>query len=75
MTNKWPWGAPMCGVCNGNSYIVCNRSDGRQAIERCDACSSSFLSDEQAAALARRDGIECDDTYPCYLKGDQDGRT
>jgi hypothetical protein len=54
----------MCDVCNGKRYLICTRSDGRRAIERCDECASDCLSDEQAAILARHDGIDCAESYP-----------
>jgi hypothetical protein len=58
----------MCDVCNGKAYLICTRTNGRRAVERCDECASKCLSDEQAAILARYDGIECAESYPCYLK-------
>lgn len=57
-----------CEVCNNDRYLVMTRSDGCDAVERCDECSNGVLTDEQAARLARFDGIECDMTYPCYMK-------
>jgi hypothetical protein len=56
-----------CPTCQGKSYIVCERSDGKRAIERCDACSANCLSDQQAATLARHDGIKCAESYPCFI--------
>ena len=57
----------LCPACGGKAYFVAERSDGREAIERCDVCAVDVLSDEQAAVLARHDGIACEETYPCYL--------
>jgi hypothetical protein len=68
--NRWPWAdAISCSICKGKAYLVCQRDDGREAVERCDACADGVLSDEQAAVLARRDGIDCEEAYPCYVKG------
>lgn len=59
---------PYCQSCHGLRYIIALRSeDGMHAIERCDECSEDVLSDEDAAQLARRDGISCYTSYPCYL--------
>jgi hypothetical protein len=61
-----------CTTCNGQTYLVRERDDGRQAIERCDACAAGVLSDEQAAILARHDGIQCSERYPCVISAKQD---
>jgi hypothetical protein len=60
-----------CNVCNGKAYLICTRSDGRKAVERCDECAMNCLSDEQAAILARYDGIDCAESYPCIVKEKQ----
>jgi hypothetical protein len=57
-----------CPICEGRAYLISERDDGRKAVERCDACAHSALSDEQAAVLARHDGIQCAESYPCYVK-------
>jgi CRISPR/Cas system-associated protein Cas10 (large subunit of type III CRISPR-Cas system) len=62
-----------CEVCNDKRYIKVVRDDGREAIERCDFCSffgdndPRTLRDEDAAFLARSDGIQCATEYPCVL--------
>ncbi len=70
VTGRWSSGPPKdwCRVCSGYHYLIATRIDDRLAVERCDACSLD-LNDTQAADLARRDGIECESDYPCYLKG------
>ncbi|MGY4434930.1 hypothetical protein ACVWWO_007407 [Bradyrhizobium sp. F1.13.1] len=60
-----------CEACNNKAYLICTRSDGRRAVERCDMCAADCLSDEQAAILARYDGIACAESYPCYVKEKQ----
>lgn len=57
-----------CEACNNHRYIIALRDDGRKAIEACDSCASHILPDDKAAAIARWDGIDCNETYPCYLK-------
>lgn len=68
-----------CPVCADKRYVICHRAaDGRAAVERCDSCScfdwdrewtkfSGYLSDADAAALARADGVNCRSAYPCYV--------
>ena len=56
-----------CKVCEGKAYIICERNNGLKVIERCDECAANCLSDEQAAVLARYDGIDCAEGYPCYV--------
>ena len=63
-----------CEICNDKKYLVCLRcEDGREAIERCDACQwygdddSRTLSDEDVVTFARADGIACFSDYPCYI--------
>ena len=61
---------PKCDVCSDDRWLICTRSeDGREAVERCDACQDvdSFF-DEDAAVLARAAGVDCEVDYPCYLK-------
>jgi len=60
----------MCSVCGVKKYVVSEREDGLFAVERCDECSrfSGVQFDEDAAELARQDGIECSMTYPCYIE-------
>lgn len=53
----------MCEVCSGKVYLIAERDDGRRAVERCDACAGN-LSDEQAAILARYDGIPAAEEHP-----------
>jgi hypothetical protein len=57
-----------CQICEGKAYLISERDDGRKAVERCDMCAHDTLSDEQAAVLARHDGIQCAESYPCYVK-------
>ena len=61
-----------CEVCENKRYLIATRlsDDNRRAIERCDSCVSELLDDLQAASLARTDGINCDSTYPCYVRKD-----
>jgi len=56
----------VCAVCNDAHYLICERDDGCDAVERCDACSDNF-SDEEAAVWARIDGVKCALRYPCYV--------
>jgi hypothetical protein len=52
-----------CIACGDKQYLISVQDDGRQAIERCDACAyfgdddPRTLSDTDAAKLARDDGI------------------
>jgi len=55
-----------CTICNDKRYLICERSDGRKAVERCDACAPQW-SDAHAAYVARMNGIACEAKYPCYL--------
>jgi hypothetical protein len=57
-----------CVACCGRAYLIVTRGEGRTAVERCDSCAAGVLSDQQAAILARYDGIECTESYPCYVK-------
>ena len=58
----------VCMECKNKRYTIRLRSeDNRLAVERCDECSSEILTDEQAAILARYDGVKCSEEYPCYL--------
>lgn len=57
-----------CQACGDKLYIVSRRDDGRLAVEACDACSYGILSDEGAAAIARKDGIECATAYPYVVR-------
>ena len=56
-----------CEICNGKRYFVSTCSDERQAVERCDACSTETLTDMDAAKVAQGHGIKCANTYPCVL--------
>lgn len=57
-----------CSTCGDKRYLICTRSDGRKAVERCDTCQApDTFSDEDAAALAQADGIKCSSRYPCVL--------
>lgn len=47
---------PRCPICKDRYYLICERSDGTRAIERCDSCSI-HLSDLAAAMIARDDGV------------------
>jgi len=63
----------MCQFCQDKRYVISERDDGRLAIERCDACSSTDserpISDCDASLLARANGIRCETNYPHYLIG------
>ena len=61
---------PNCIECENKRYLVCKRDDGFLAVERCDECTANYLSDEEVARLALRDGVECRLSYPCYLSTD-----
>lgn len=62
-----------CDCCGGKRYLIATRDDGIVAIERCDNCSwfgendKRTIFDEDAAELARRDGIACAAVYPCFV--------
>jgi len=60
----------LCLICQNKSYIISEREDGLFAVEHCSDCwrISGVQFDEDAAALAREDGIECCLTYPCYIE-------
>ena len=59
-----------CKACDDKTWFVATRSEGRLAIERCDACSEETLTDMDAAKLAQAEGIRCSLEYPCYLEGE-----
>lgn len=60
-----------CLACEGKRYLISLRSDGRTAVEICDSCQNrNIFSDVDAAVWAQQDGIACESTYPCYLKGE-----
>ena len=61
----------ICNKCEGKRYVVVEREDCMFAVERCDDCSS-IICDEDAAKLARADGINCLMEYPCYLEMTED---
>jgi hypothetical protein len=56
-----------CEACENKRYLIATRDDGREAVERCDACCADDVTDVEAATLARADGILCSTTYPCVL--------
>lgn len=41
---------------------------GAQRLSGCDACQPDDFPDTAAAVLARWDGIECADSYPCFVE-------
>ncbi len=53
--------------CRGLRWGVFERADGRIAVERCDLCSTSDFTDEDAAKLATAAGVECEEHYPCIV--------
>ena len=57
-----------CPTCGGKAYVIAELDDGKRAIERCDTCAVDCLRDEQAAILARHDGIDCAETHPHIIK-------
>ena len=54
----------ICNVCKGKRYLVCELTDGRKAIERCDTCSADTMTDADAATRACEDGYRATLTYP-----------
>ena len=64
----------VCKECDGKKYRIARRSDGCLAVERCDTCcwhgdnDPRTIWDEDAAKLARIDGVICDISYPCYVR-------
>jgi hypothetical protein len=59
---------PKCGICSGKKYLLSTRDDNRKAVEACDNCRTGEFNDEDAAKLAKLDGVDCCDIYPCYVK-------
>lgn len=57
----------MCEICKNRRYLICMRDEGVLAVERCDECTPEYWGDEDAAILAKRDGINCMPDYPCYV--------
>lgn len=63
-----------CPACGGKRYLISTRDDGREAVERCDNCAwygdndPRTISDIDAAKLAQADGMDCESTYPCYVR-------
>jgi hypothetical protein len=53
----------MCDTCHDKRYLIVERADGREAIERCDACALD-ITDAGAAILAARDGYLTALAYP-----------
>lgn len=68
-----PKDLPDCDVCDNKRYLVCRRSDGFLAVQRCDTCSPDWLDDEDVVEFARADGIACRNEYPCYLTNQEEG--
>lgn len=64
-----PMREPSCEVCSDKRYLICERDDGRLAVEKCDNCQPDSFFDADAAVLARRDGIDCVHSYPCFVRG------
>jgi hypothetical protein len=68
---------PDCDACHGVGWLVMRRDiDDRDAVERCDECfyyeddnDPRNVWDTDVAPLAIRSGIDCETTYPCYVKG------
>jgi hypothetical protein len=56
-----------CEICANTQYLVSTRDDGKEAIEACDNCREKSFTDEDAAKLAIRDGIDCATSYPCII--------
>jgi hypothetical protein len=61
-------GGAACSDCDGKKYVICTRGDGKQVVERCDACWDGKFTDEDAAKLAQADGIKCRSEYPCLIE-------
>jgi hypothetical protein len=60
-------GKKTCTACDDAGWIISWRTaDSRYAVECCDTCRQ-FASDSNAARAARKAGICCLITYPCYL--------
>ena len=58
---------PACECCGDAGWFISRRSnDNRDAVERCDECQM-FGSDEEAAVVANRSGVQCEAAYPCYV--------
>jgi hypothetical protein len=57
-----------CEICEDKKYLISTRDDGKEAIEACDNCREDTFYDENASLLAKRDGIDCEDNYPCFVK-------
>jgi hypothetical protein len=54
-----------CANCDDKGYVISDRNE-LFIVERCDECSN--ISDEDAAELARNDGINCCTTPPYYIE-------
>jgi CRISPR/Cas system-associated protein Cas10 (large subunit of type III CRISPR-Cas system) len=57
-----------CEICKDKKYLVSTRDDGEDAIEACDNCREDNFYDEDAAKIAKLDGVDCFDIYPCFVK-------
>lgn len=60
---------PKCDWCHDKGWAIATRSDGRRAVERCDACEI-YATVAEAARQARIDGVKCKQTeYPHLVEG------